>query len=64
MLGKEKQKSGVSKELLQKCAGSDLEKNRLAHVDSCSVEPIVIDSDGTETEAEKWLKSNKKKLNA
>lgn len=63
-MGKKKAKSGVSMALLQKCAGSDLEKNRLAHVDSCSVENVVIDSDGVQTEANKWLKSNKKKLNA
>ena len=59
-----KYKSGVSRKLLDLCVGSDLEKNRLAHRDSCSVEEVVIDTNGKETEAKEWLKSNKKNLNA
>ena len=63
-MGKEKRnyKSGVSKSLLDLCVGSDLEKNRLAHRDSCDIKAIVIDSDGNEKEAQQWLKSNKKNL--
>lgn len=57
-----KYKKGVAKNLLDLCVGSDLEKQRLAHRDSCSIEGVVIDGDGVEQEAGKWLKSNKKNL--
>lgn len=65
-LKKPKYKKGVSKKLLELCAGSDLEQHRLAKRDDdvCTLEHVVVDSDGKEVEAEEWLKLNKKKLNA
>lgn len=66
MAKNKKYKKGVSKKLLELCAGSDLEQHRLAQRDDnvCSCEEVVIDSDGKEESAEKWLNSNKKNLNA
>lgn len=64
MSKKQKFKKGVSKKLLQLCAGSDLEQHRLAQRDDnvCTVGKVVIDSDGVERGADEWLKSNKKNL--
>lgn len=59
-MGKQKLKQGVSKGLLDLCAGSDLEKQRLAHRDSYQKEAYVADNEGKWTEADEWLKSNKK----
>lgn len=62
---KEKIKKGVSPSLLQKCAGTDLDKHRLAPRDNGSyVEPVIYGKDGKTEEVEQWLKSNKKNLNA
>ena len=57
-------KQGVAKELLELCAGSNLEQQRLAQRDSCDTKAVVIGKDGNEVEAEEWLKLNKKNLNA
>lgn len=56
-------KKGVARELLDLCAGSDLEKHRLACVDEKRVDVVVKESDGMEVEAETWLKLNKQNLN-
>lgn len=63
---KPKYKKGVSKKLLELCAGSDLEQHRLAKRDDevCTLDHVIIDSDGKEAEAKEWLKLNKKNLNA
>lgn len=59
---KKKYKAGVSKALLDLCAGSDLEKHRLAQRDMASTKEVIIGRNGEEEDAEKWLKSNKKNL--
>ena len=55
-------KKGVSKNLLDLCVGSDLEKHRLACVDEQRVEAVVKQNDGLEVEAKQWLTLNKKNL--
>lgn len=55
-----KYKKGVSKALLELCVGSGLEQQRLAKRDTFKCESVVIDKDGAEMGAEKWLKLHKK----
>lgn len=52
----------VDKRLLEMCAGSDLEKQRLAEKVSSSVKQVVIDNKGIEMEAKEWKQVNKKIL--
>lgn len=61
---KAKLKKGVHPNLLAKCIGSDLEKQRLANKDNefCKVEKVVIAQSGREEDYDEWLKSNKKNL--
>lgn len=62
---KQNYKKGVSKKLLNACAGSDLDQHRLVPKDDGSYcEAYVYGTDGNYKEAGEWLKSNKKNLNA
>lgn len=54
----------ASKKLLELCAGSQLEKSRLAHLDELKTKNVVIDSNGIEMEADEWKKINKKIIQA
>lgn len=58
-MGKQKLKQGVSKDLLELCAGSDLDQQRLAPRDSYVKEAYVADNEGKWESAEEWLKSKK-----
>ena len=52
----------VSQRLLDLCAGSDLDKQRIAQKDVSRVESVVREKDGMEVEAKEWLKLKKKNL--
>ena len=61
-----KYKKGVSPRLLDLCAGSDLDKYRLADKvpEACKVQAVIKENDGQEVEASEWLRLHKKSLNA
>lgn len=59
-----KYKKGVAPRLLDLCAGSDLESQRLADKvpEACRVQAVIKENDGQEVEAGEWLKLHKKSL--
>ena len=59
-----KYKKGVAPRLLDLCAGSDLEKHRIADKvqEACRVQAVVKENDGQEVEAGEWLRLHKKSL--
>lgn len=54
-------KKGVSHSLLDKCAGTDLDKRRIIRRDSESrIDRLVYATDGTTMEVDEWKKDLKK----